>query len=165
MDSSLIYIILAVVLGGVQLAISADKKKKAKMRQQSPVQKPGTPVETAGLPSWLAGILDEAEKPGENFWDIQEEEEVTAHQLDEARVEGMAAGLPEEGLSAMSLAQLTPVATSPSETPSIAELLERSQKEADAIVAESGEEFSCLEDFSIEKAILYSEVLKPSWKD
>jgi len=63
------------------------------------------------------------------------------------------------------LVRLAPVAPSISEVPSIEALLERSQKEADMILAENDENPSCLEDFSIEKAVLYSEVLKPRWKD
>ena len=172
MDSTLIYILLAVALGVVQYAMGAEKRKKAKLRQQQLIlmqqqQQQEAQSETKGLPSWLSGILEEAEKPSGGFWDMIEnpDEGVNEIEMDETVVEEMAADLPEEGASAMPLVTLFPVTPSAQEVPSIEALLERSQKEADAILAENSEEPSCLDDFSIEKAILYSEVLKPSWKD
>jgi|GEM_PF-3766046 hypothetical protein len=180
MDNSLIYIIIAVVLGVAQYALGADKKKKAKLRQQQLLQmqqqQQEAQSETQELPSWLAGLLEENEKPSGGFWDMIENanEGVSEREVDELEAEDMTAGLPEEGASAMSWVNLPPVATPVSE-PSLAasalsmpssavSFLAEAPKEMEPILVEEGLEPSCLDDFSIEKAILYSEVLKPRWK-
>ena len=172
MDSTLIYILLAVALGVVQYAMGAEKRKKAKLRQQQLMQmqqsqQQEAQSETQGLPSWLAGLLDEAEKPSEGgFWDMMENsnEDVRENsEMDERVVEGMAAGLPEEGASAMPLVNLATVATTA--LPLSVSSFEEAPKEMEPALIEESIEPSCLDDFSIDKAILYSEVLKPRWKD